>query len=377
MKLDCEATALKYLSRYFDELKYAMVDFRLSFEAPIGPTGFPRFEQLQSVVGRLDEVNRLIFRLFRLGEAVDGVTVEKILPADVRGAMERVGLLRQHAGEWRTPNLLLLPVENVLLFVSIPPSYPTATGPCRIWFDLSSYVFARALPLDLSSQNVLDLCSGSGIQSLLCAKRGARSVIGLELEAEAIELARFNAVLNGVSACTEFRRSDKLEALRPDERFDYVLCNTPYAPVSGGAETPSSLAEIGNRTLFDFIDTLPSHFAPHPHGAIALWRSIGTRENSGQRDRVAKCLARNGLVTVVFVDRAQDGLEGVLRILEADVTLRCGAESGVASQAAVRSLIDAAGDSVDGSYNQLMFFEAEPAGGAAVFGLVDPTPARR
>jgi predicted RNA methylase len=376
MKLDCDALALRYLSRYFDELKYSMVDFRLSFEAPNSPTGFPKFEQLQNVVARLDGINRVIFRLFRLGEAVDSATVEKILPADVHGAMQRTGLLRQHAGKWQTPNLLLLPVEGILLFVSVPPSYPTATAPCRVWFDLSSYVFAKALPLDLSSQNVLDVCSGSGIQSLLCAKRGAKSVIGLELEAEANELARFNAVFNGVSSCTEFRRSDKLEALQPDERFDYFLCNTPYAPVTGGAETPSSLAQIGNRTLFDFIDFLPSHLAPDAHGVIALWRSIGTRENSGQRDRVAKRLTEHGLATVAFVDRAQDGLESVLRILESDVKLRHGAETGVANETAIRRLIDAAGASVDGSYNQLIFFKASPICDAAIFGLVDPTPAR-
>jgi methylase of polypeptide subunit release factors len=376
MKLDCDAVAVGYLRRYFDESKYAMVDFRLSFEAPNGPTGFPKFEQLQNVVARLDGVNRVIFRLFRLGESVDTATVEKMLPAEVRGAMQRVGLLRQHGAEWRTPNLLLLPVEGVLLFVSVPPSYPTATAPCRVWFDLSSCVFAKALPLDLSSQNVLDICSGSGVQSLLCAKRGARSVVGLELEAEAIELARFNAVFNGVSACTEFRRSDKLEALRADERFDYLLCNTPHAPVTGGPETASSFAEIGNRTLFDFIEALPSHFAPQAHGVIALWRSIGTRDNNGQRDRVAKCLADHGLATAAFVDRAQDGFEGALRILEADVKLRHGTEAAIASATAIRKLIDAAGDSVDGSYNQLIFFEAGPRDGAAVFGLVDPVPAR-
>jgi predicted RNA methylase len=376
MKLDCDAAAISYLRSYFEESKYAMVDFRLSLEAPNGPTGFPKFEQLRSVVARLDGVSQVIFRLFRLGEAVDNSTMEKMLPAEVLGAMLRVGLLQQDGGEWRTPNLLLLPVEGILLFVSVPPSYPTATAPCRVWFDLSSYVFARSLPLELDSHNVLDVCSGSGVQSLLCAKRGARSVVGLELEADAIELAKFNAIFNGVGARTEFRRSDKLQALRPDERFDYFLCNTPYAPMTGGPATASSFAEIGNRTLFDFIDTLPSHLAPHARGAIALWRSVGTRDNNSQRDRVEKCLAEHGLATAVFVDRAQDGLEGVLRILEADVKLRHGAETTTASVSAIRSLIAAAGDSVDGSYNQLIFFEARPKKGAGVFGLVDLAPAR-
>jgi SAM-dependent methyltransferase len=373
MKIDIDPPALSLARRYLDETMYAMVDFRLSFEAPISPTGFPRFDELKKVVARLDPVHRTLFQLWRLGESVDGAAVEASLPGDVLDGLQCAGLMqRQQNGEWRTPNLLLVPVEGILVFVSVPPSYPTAAAPCAAWFDLSSHVFAKALPSDLGSETVLDVCSGSGVQSLLCAKHGAAFVTGLEIDADAVALARCNAAFNGLSTRTEFRQSDKLAALREGEQFDFILCNGPYAPVTDAPEAPSSLDTIGNRVLIDIMDGLPLRLAAGGRGIVALWRSIGTRSSNEQRSRVAGRLAQAGLTSLAFVDRAQDGLEGMLRILQTDTGQRYGAGSGAASAAAARALLADAGPAVDGCYNQLLFFKAgtkASTGDARIFGL--------
>jgi methylase of polypeptide subunit release factors len=373
MKIETDPPALSLLRRYLDETMYAMIDFRLSFEAPVSPTGFPRFDDLKKVVARLDPVHRALFQLFRLGEAVDDAAVEASLPNDVLGGLQRAGLLRrQHDGGWRTENLLLVPIEGILVFVSVPPSYPTATAPCTAWFDLSSYVFAKALPSDLESETVLDVCSGSGVQSLLCAKHGAAFVTGLEIDPDAVALAKCNAEFNGLSERTEFRQSDKLAALREGEQFDFILCNGPYAPVTDAPEAPASLGAIGNRVLIDIIDGLPLRLAAGGRGIVALWRSIGTRSSNQQRAHVTGRLADAGLTSLAFVDRAQDGLEGVLRILQTDAGQRYGTESGATAAAAARALVADAGAAVDGSYNQLLFFKADTHasnGDARIFGL--------
>jgi hypothetical protein len=162
--------------------------------------------------------------------------------------------------------------------------------------------------------------------------------------------------------------------LRGDERFDFVLCNTPYAPVGNGPDAPASLDAIGNRILIDLIDALPQHLTARGHGIVALWRSIGSRGNNAQRARIVRRFRDAGLGSHAFVDQAQDGIDGMLKILRADVEQRHGAAAGAANESSARALLDAAGASITGCYNQLIFFAAgalpdspEPA----IFGLAD------
>jgi SAM-dependent methyltransferase len=351
---------LRFLRRYFDEVMFSLIDFRLSLEAPVGPTGFPKYEQLRSVIARLDPSSQTIARLFRLGEPADATSVEAIPPA-VMDAFATTGLLVPDAAGWRTPNLVLVPLEGMLVFASVPPSYPTASGPCSVWFDLSSYVIARALPGSLAGARVLDVCSGTGIQSLLCAARGAASTLGLEINEQAVEVARINAAMNGLGASIEFRRSDRLAGLRDAERFDFVVCNTPYAPVLENDEAPAGPAAVGNSVLFGVLEELPGRLSEEAGGIIATWRSIGRGASTWQSERLSSHLAGKGMSTVAFQDRAPDNLDGVLRILSTDLEPRLGAAraAGVAT-AAARVLRDS-GAEEEGFFNEVILFRRSPS----------------
>jgi methylase of polypeptide subunit release factors len=338
---------------------YSLVDFRLSSEAPVGPTGFPKFKLLQKAIARLDLSQRTLFRLLRLGESVTHAEVEQSILSAVLAAFARTGLLvRTDAGVWHTPGLLLVPVDGVLVFVSIPPSYPSASKPATVWFDLSSYIVAKALPGSLANRRVLDICSGSGIQSLLCATRGATTVTGLEIMEDAVAVSRMSALLNGVGGRTDFRRSDKLAALEAGEQFDFIICNTPYAPVLAGNQAPESVGEIGNGLLLALIDQLPERLSQRGQGLVASWRSIGTGGASSQRKLISSQLAKAGLSSTVFVDRASETAAGVLSILQTDVKQRYGRDSAASIVASVRKLFQE-GEPVDGFYNQLFFFKRD------------------
>jgi release factor glutamine methyltransferase len=72
--------------------------------------------------------------------------------------------------------------------------------------------------------DVLDVGCGAGTLALVAASRGARRAVGVDLSERAIELARFNARLNGVAA--EFRAGDLLAPVR-GEAFDLVVSQPP------------------------------------------------------------------------------------------------------------------------------------------------------
>ena len=71
----------------------------------------------------------------------------------------------------------------------------------------------------------LDLCAGSGAHGLLAA-RDADRVVATDVSVRALELARVNAVLNGV-VNLETRAGSFLEPVA-GERFDLVVANPPY-----------------------------------------------------------------------------------------------------------------------------------------------------
>lgn len=345
---------------------YPLVDLRLSFEAPVSPTGFPRYEQMQAVVARLDAATQAIFRLFRLGEAVAEADFDHAIPAALRDAMAHAGLLcRTDAGGWRTADLLLVPIEGLYLFVSTPPGYPTAIRTADVWFDLSSHVLAKALPTWFDDARILDLCCGSGLLGILCARRGARATLGLDISEAAIGIAAINAALNGVDDRVAFRRSDRLAALDAGERFDVVICNTPHAPAV--AASPS-LARIGNLVLLDMIDDIPAYLAPDARGILAIWRAGGEAGRTVQHHDLADRLAAHGMTTRAFVDRAPDTMAGIVKILAADAAQRLGADGRAVADQAAAVLERAA---IDGFYNQIIALGRRDAGGqdGGIFGL--------
>ena len=355
MKID--SPALSCMRSYLESLPYALVDFRLSLEAPTNSNGFPPFEALRRVISRLDPTANALFRLFRAGEAVSGEEIEALLPREfIEACVATEVLVRTEQAEWRTPNLLLVPMEAALVFVSTPTWYPTATRPRSVSFDLSSYVVSKCLPTQLHGLSVLDMCSGSGVLGLLCALRGAKSVVGLDINPESTELARLNAMLNGMSNSTSFRVSDGLTALAPDECFDVAICNTPYAPVVAHDGSITSLSALGNTVLFDVLKRLPAHLGPNARGILAAWRSVGLEGATEQQDRIIAALAESGFQTTTFVDRASEDVASILRMLKHDCEQRLGTHRASAVLEEAQQLFAVGKSQYDGFYNQIIHF---------------------
>ena len=82
-----------------------------------------------------------------------------------------------------------------------------------------------ALTVRRPAEATLDLGTGSGVQAFLAA-RHSEHVVGTDVSARALRLARLNAALNGVEN-VEWRQGDLFEPVR-DERFGLVVANPPF-----------------------------------------------------------------------------------------------------------------------------------------------------
>ncbi|MGZ5291305.1 MAG: methyltransferase domain-containing protein [Actinomycetota bacterium] len=121
----------------------------------------------------------------------------------------------------------------------------------------TSRTIAEALEIQ-PGDTVIDVGCGSGVLSFVSARLGAGRVIGVDLSADAIDVARRNAVRLGLADRVEFRVGDLLEPVR-GEQADVIIGDVSGIPdeiaaVSGwfpdgraggptGAELPAAMLE--------------------------------------------------------------------------------------------------------------------------------------
>lgn len=75
--------------------------------------------------------------------------------------------------------------------------------------------------------SVLDMGTGTAIIALMAAQRGARRVVGVEIDAEAVGQARENVQASPFDGVVQIEQAD-LRTWRSDERFDVILSNPPF-----------------------------------------------------------------------------------------------------------------------------------------------------
>jgi ribosomal protein L11 methyltransferase len=115
-------------------------------------------------------------------------------------------------------------------------SHPT-TRLCLQWLDQHIR----------GGESVLDYGCGSGILAIAAYKLGARKVWGVDIDRQAVEAARYNAIQNDVVA--EFYLPD----IAPHEQADIVVANILTNPLRAMASRLTSLVRPGGHLILSGI----------------------------------------------------------------------------------------------------------------------------
>ncbi|HRY31321.1 MAG TPA: methyltransferase [Candidatus Paceibacterota bacterium] len=79
---------------------------------------------------------------------------------------------------------------------------------------------------DLKDLDVIDIGSGSGIESIVASLAGAKHVDATDISSNAVECTKHNVELNGLSEKITILGGDLFSAF-PDKRYDLIIANLP------------------------------------------------------------------------------------------------------------------------------------------------------
>lgn len=120
--------------------------------------------------------------------------------------------------------------------------------------------------IDASDRTVLDLGTGSGVLSMAAALRGARSVIGIDVDPDAIHSAEASARLNTLPDSITFRVGDFRRD--PPPRADLVLANLTGGMLIASAAQIGALVRPGGQLIVSGFDHTEMNAVARAFGAF-------------------------------------------------------------------------------------------------------------
>ena len=134
---------------------------------------------------------------------------------------------------------------------------------------------------------VLDLGTGSGIQGINAAMKGAARIVCTDVNESALKNAEENAKKAGFSERFEFRQGSLFECIGKREKFDAIVFNPPYVPSGEKRFVDLDGGRKGRETLDKFLEGFGEHLKKNGK-CFFLQSSLNGKKET------AKALKKNG-----------------------------------------------------------------------------------
>lgn len=108
-------------------------------------------------------------------------------------------------------------------------------------------------------ETVLDVCTGSGVIAVFSAYKGAKKVVAVDINPDAVRSAKENAGRHGFSDVIDVRVSDMFAAIRDDEIFDVITGNLPFTRHDAKSYAECTVYDTDLRVHRAFFWNIRSH----------------------------------------------------------------------------------------------------------------------
>jgi SAM-dependent methyltransferase len=267
-------------ARYDDDLIMGLASLAVT------ASGSEFLPVVHHVLRRRGDAAATLARLFAYSDVVDTPTVREVLGDALMEALLHAGLLTHedepdHAAHGHNPErgqdpapeqrglrsrFHLRPLDGLWLLADDPSGGRDAVMPP------AGTTRQIALVLPKASKNaVLDVGCGPGSLALTAALRGASHVVGTDINPRAIDVARFNARLNGLDYRAEFYVGDLVEPVG-GAQFPLVVSQPPYVVHPPQAEAVTYLhgGPTGEELTLRLLEHLPHVLEPGGRALVLM-----------------------------------------------------------------------------------------------------------
>ncbi|MFA5909382.1 MAG: 50S ribosomal protein L11 methyltransferase [Vicinamibacterales bacterium] len=182
--------------------------------------------------------------------ALPNLAIEAVdLPDEDWAARSQAALTAVHAGRFIIAPPWDMPAADVdATVIVIEPSMGFGTG-----HHATTRMCLRLLTdLDVSDLTVLDLGTGSGVLTMAAALSGARRVVGIDVDVDAINSAEASARLNTLPDTIEFQVSDFRSS--PPAAAEVVLANLTGGMLKSAGSVIATLVKPGGQMILSGFD---------------------------------------------------------------------------------------------------------------------------
>lgn len=129
--------------------------------------------------------------------------------------------------------------------------FPNVFSP-KYFYDTE--LFADHLPIR-EGEEMLEIGPGTGAISILAAYKGAKRVVAIDINPDAVKNTQANIALHHMQDKVEVREGDIYDPLGADERFDTIFWNTPFGLVENDhlTDLEKSVYDDGYRSTERFL----------------------------------------------------------------------------------------------------------------------------
>lgn len=161
---------------------------------------------------------------------------------------------------------------------------------------------------------VLDIGTGSGCIACTIAKHTEAQVIGIDVSTEALQIALDNASKLGLYNKAIFRKSDIFSNVKEGEKFDIIISNPPYIPISEKENLQIEVKFEPEGALFasdvegiEFYDKIVSQAMNYLNKGGYLMFELGI----GQAKKVNELMKKAGFINV-SIDKDLAGIDRII-----------------------------------------------------------------
>ncbi len=144
----------------------------------------------------------------------------------------------------------------------------------KYFFDTE--IFAKKLPIEKNS-SLLEIGPGTGIISVIACFKGAKKVVAIDINPQAVKNTSLNIQKHKLSKKFEVRHGDLFKPLNKQETFDVIFWNVPFGLVNKKALSTLEKAVFDYQyiKIKEYVQNASSHLKPQGKIFIGFSSTLG------------------------------------------------------------------------------------------------------